>query len=94
MARNEHRVRFSRILCPIDGSAGSADAVTQAVAPARGTDGGLTLLQVVGRGAVDLLAFGSTANAVVRRAPRPVLVGHPKVSSQRGAVTAPAALVV
>ena len=149
---------FSRILCPIDGSAGSDDAVAQAVALARETDGRLTLLQVVepmtaadefatldadeyrrageahaarllreavpdavreqckveelvrvgkpserileaagatsadvivmgvrGRGAVDLLAFGSTTNAVVRRAPCPVLVVHPKVSTRRRA---------
>ena len=166
-APGEQGVLFSRILCPIDGSAGSDDAVAQAVALARETDGRLTLLQVVepmtaadefaaldadayrrageahaarllrdavpaavrewcrveelvtvgkpserileaaratsadvivmgvrGRGAVDLLAFGSTTYAVVRRAPCPVLVVHPKVSIQPGAVTAPAALPV
>ena len=143
-------VRFSRILCPIDGSASSADAVSYAVSLARETDGRLTLLYVVepvppvgefgpldaddgrrsgeahavavlqaavtpevrqwcaveeavafgkaserilhtatshsadvivmgvrGRGAIDLLAFGSTTNDVIRRATCPVLAVHP-----------------
>lgn len=148
-------VSFSRILCPIDGSPGSAEAVDYAVSLARETDGTLTLLQVVepvpdselgarhlaqyrqaaearaaevlrealsaeirewckieevvaagkasarilhtagttgadvivmgvrGRGALDLLAFGSTTNDVVRRAACPVFVVHPKAADRR-----------
>lgn len=149
-------VRFSRILCPIDGSAASADAVSYAVSLARETDGHLTLLYVVepvppvgefgsldagdfrrlgethakavlqaavtpevrawctveeavafgkasegilatakshaadvivmgvrGRGAIDVLAFGSTTNAVIRRATCPVLAVHPHAKDHR-----------
>lgn len=141
---------FARILCPIDGSAASAHALTYAISLARETDGHVTLLYVVepvpaagefgaldveeyrrageaharmvlaeavstevrawcridervatgkpserildaatteradiivmgvrGRGAIDLLAFGSTTNEVVRRATCPVLAVHP-----------------
>jgi nucleotide-binding universal stress UspA family protein len=154
---------FSRILCPIDGSEGSAEAVEYAVSLARETDGRLTLLSVVeplpesgefaaldtaqyqqaaearavamlraavpaavrewchvdervvvgkpstqildtaanlgadvivigvrGRGAVDLLAFGSTTNDVVRRSPCPVFVVHPKARDRRRAGAVPA----
>ncbi len=144
-------VLFSRILCPVDGSPSSADAVTYAVSLARETDGRLILLSVVepvptggefgaldgadeylklgqahaqtllqdavpadvregcqvetviavgkasdrivataadknadvivmgvrGRGAIDLMAFGSTTNDVIRRATCPVLAVHP-----------------
>jgi nucleotide-binding universal stress UspA family protein len=149
-------VRFSRILCPIDGSASSADAVSYAVSLARETDGRLTLLYVVepsspvgeygalgadefrrigeahaqavlqaavtpdvrewckveeavgfgkasagildsarshradvivmgvrGRGAIDLMAFGSTTNDVIRRATCPVLAVHPHAKDHR-----------
>lgn len=141
---------FARILCPIDGSAASAHALTYALSLARETDGHVTLLYVVepvpaagefgaldveeyrraaeahartvlrdavpadvrawcridervttgkpseriidaaateradvivmgvrGRGAIDLLAFGSTTNEVIRRAACPVLAVHP-----------------
>ena len=140
---------FSRILCPIDGSAASAHALTYALSLAQETDGHVTLLYVVepvpaagefgaldveeyrrageeharkvlreavpddvrtwcrldervatgkpserildaatteradvivmgvrGRGAIDLLAFGSTTNEVIRRAGCPVLAVH------------------
>ncbi len=149
-------VRFSKILCPIDGSASSADAVSYAVSLARETDGRLTLLYVVepmppvgeygpldaeelrrageahatavlraavtpevrecckvdeavafgkaserildsaashsadvivmgvrGRGAIDLMAFGSTTNDVIRRAVCPVLAVHPHARDHR-----------
>ncbi len=148
--------RFSKILCPIDGSASSADAVSYAVSLARDTDGRLTLLCVVepvpaageygsldaedfrrtgeahakavlqaavtpevrewcaveevvgfgkaserilenakghgadvivmgvrGRGAIDLMAFGSTTNDVIRRAPCPVLAVHAHAKDHR-----------
>ncbi len=148
--------RFSRILCPIDGSASSADAVSYAVSLARETNGHLTLLYVVepvppvgefgpldtedlrrsgeqhakaalqaavtpevrawcdieevvafgkaserilhtatshnadvivmgvrGRGAIDLMAFGSTTNDVIRRATCPVLAVHPHAKDHR-----------
>jgi nucleotide-binding universal stress UspA family protein len=149
-------VLFSRILCPIDGSAASSAAVAFAVSLARETDGVIHLLQAVeplqmvseigaldarayereaeaaarktlhdavsdelrrwcrideevtvgkasqrildaardgsadivvmgvrGRNAIDLLAFGSTTNDVVRRAGCPVLVVHPP-ADERG----------
>ena len=148
-------VLFSRILCPIDGSASSDDAVAYAVSLARETDGRLILLYVVepvpsgefgaldtdeyrrlgeahaqtllqsaltpevrewcqfeqvvalgkaserildtaksigadvivmgvrGRGAIDLMAFGSTTNDVIRRATCPVLAVHPHVKDRR-----------
>ncbi len=38
---------FARILCPVDGSASSADAVAYAVSLARETDGRLILLSVI-----------------------------------------------
>jgi nucleotide-binding universal stress UspA family protein len=158
---------FARILCPIDGSAGSAEAVEYAVSLARETDGLLTLVTVVeplpeageftaldageyqrsaearaatmlreavpaamrewcridervvvgkpstrildtaaevgadvivmgvrGRGAVDLLAFGSTTNDVVRRAPCPVVVVHPKARDRRLPSPTPAVVLV
>lgn len=148
-------VQFSRILCPIDGSAASSDAVAFAVSLARETDGCITLMQAVepvppigdfgaidtedyrrlaaagaaqslraavpgdvrewcrtedvvafgkasvcildtakttsadvivmgvrGRGAIDLAAFGSTTNEVVRRATCPVVAVHPTVTSK------------
>lgn len=149
-------VLFSRILCPVDGSASSADAVAYAVSLARETDGRLILLSVVepvptggefgaldtdeyrrlgeahaqtllqhalgadvrewcqveemvvvgkaserilatateqradlivmgvrGRGAIDLMAFGSTTNDVIRRATCPVLAVHPHAEDRR-----------
>lgn len=158
---------FSRILCPVDGSAVSAEAVAFALSLARETDGRLILLSVVepvpvsgefgaldadeyrqlgethartilteavpanvrewcrvderialgkaserildtarteradvivmgvrGRGAIDLLAFGSTTNEVVRRATCPVLAVHPKTGQTRLPATAPATVVV
>ena len=163
----EHGVRFARILCPVDGSPASADAVAQAVDLAREADGRLTLVHVVepmpaasefavldadeyrrageaygarllreavsdevrtwcrvdeqvlegkpsdrivdtarklgadvivmgvrGRGALDLLAFGSTANAVVRQAPCPIFVVHPKVRDERRPALAPVTVLV
>jgi nucleotide-binding universal stress UspA family protein len=166
-ARPERGVLFARILCPVDGSQASADAVAQAVDLARETDGQLTLLHVVepmpeagefaaldadeyrrageaygarlmreavsdtvrewcriderivvgkpgdrildtsknmaadvivmgvrGRGALDLLAFGSTANAVVRQAQCPVFVVHPKAGERRKKAAAPAVVLV
>jgi len=162
-AHPETGVLFSRILCPVDGSVASADAVTFALSLARETDGALTLLYVVepvpasgefgaldvdeyrrlgeahaktilaaavppevrewcrveerialgkpsdrildtaratqsdvivmgvrGRGAIDLMAFGSTTNDVIRRATCPVLAVHPKAADRRRLGTAPA----
>ncbi len=144
---------FSRILCPIDGSESSGDAVKHAVSLARETDGRLILLHVIepgpprdafstvygaeyqrmnevqaqtlvhealapdvrewchceevlahgaasariletaaardadvivmgvrGRGALDLMAFGSTTNTVIRQATCPVLAVHPRAA--------------
>lgn len=158
---------FARILCPIDASPGSAEAVEYAVSLARETDGQLTLVTVVeplpepgeftgldtaeyqraaearaatmlrqavpevvrewcrideqvvggkpstqiletaarlnadvivmgvrGRGAVDLLAFGSTTNDVVRRSPCPVFVVHPKARDRRQPSPTPAVVLV
>jgi nucleotide-binding universal stress UspA family protein len=163
----ETGVLFSRILCPIDGSAASHDAVTFALSLARETDGELTLLYVVepvpasgefgaldfeeyrrlgdahaktvlaaavppevrewcrvreqtsvgkpseriveaartgqadvivmgvrGRGAIDLMAFGSTTNDVIRRAGCPVLAVHPNAADRRRLGTAPAVVPV
>lgn len=157
---------FSRILCPVDGSTASAEAVTFALSLARETDGRLILLSVVepmpvsgefgaldsdeylrlgdahartilsaavpaevrewgrideriavgkaserildtarteradiivmgvrGRGAIDLLAFGSTTNDVVRRATCPVLAVHPTAAQPRLPATTPATVV-
>ena len=158
---------FSRILCPIDGSAASAHALTYALSLAQETDGHVTLLYVVepvpaagefgaldveeyrrageeharqvlrdavpddvrtwcrldervatgkpserildaatteradvivmgvrGRGAIDLLAFGSTTNEVIRRAGCPVLAVHPVATPVRPAhATATSVLV-
>ncbi len=158
---------FSRILCPIDGSAASAHALNYALSLARETDGHVTLLYVVepvpaagefgaldveeyrrageeharkvlreavpddvrtwcrldervatgkpserildaataeradvivmgvrGRGAIDLLAFGSTTNEVIRRAGCPVLAVHPVATPVRPAhATATSVLV-
>lgn len=157
---------FSRILCPVDGSPASAEAITFALSLARETDGRLMLLTVVepvpvagefgaldadeyqrlgevhartilnaavpaeardwgrideriavgkaserildtarteradvivmgvrGRGAIDLLAFGSTTNDVVRRATCPVLAVHPKVAQPRLPATTLATVV-
>ncbi len=158
---------FSRILCPIDGSAASAHALTYALSLAQETDGHVTLLYVVepvpaagefgaldveeyrrageeharkvlrdavpddvrtwcrldervatgkpserildaatteradvivmgvrGRGAIDLLAFGSTTNEVIRRAGCPVLAVHPVATPARPAhATATSVLV-
>jgi nucleotide-binding universal stress UspA family protein len=147
-------VLFSRILCPIDGSAAAAAAVAFAVSLARETDGAIRLLHVVeplpmmseiaplaedyqrhvearvrttlhdavpadvrewcrideevsvgkaserivatarahaadvivmgvrGRHALDLVAFGSTTNDVIRRAQCPVLVVHPQIAGK------------
>jgi len=47
MAAPEEGVLFSRILCPIDGSAPSSAAVASAVSLARETDGTIHLLNVV-----------------------------------------------
>ena len=166
-AQTERGVLFSRILCPIDGSASSRDAVAFAVSLARETDGVLTLLQVVepvpnvgefgavdteqyrqrgeahasktlraalpddvrewckveetvalgkpsdrildtartmnadvivmgvrGRGAIDLMAFGSTTNEVVRRATCPVVAVHPHARDHRRLASSPAAVLV
>jgi nucleotide-binding universal stress UspA family protein len=160
-------VQFSRILCPIDGSAASRDAVAFAVSLARETDGCITLMQAVepvppigdfgaldteeyrrlaaagaaqslreavpadvrewcrtedvvafgkasvcildtakttsadvivmgvrGRGAIDLAAFGSTTNEVVRRASCPVVAVHPTVTDKRHLAPSPTAVVV
>ena len=158
---------FSRILCPIDGSAASAHALTYALSLAQETYGHVTLLYVVepvpaagefgaldveeyrrageeharqvlrdavpddvrtwcrldervatgkpserildaatteradvivmgvrGRGAIDLLAFGSTTNEVIRRAGCPVLAVHPVATPVRPAhATATSVLV-
>jgi nucleotide-binding universal stress UspA family protein len=159
--------RFSRILCPVDGSASSADAVAYAVSLARETDGRLILLSVVeivptsgefggldgdeyrrlgtthaktllqeavpadvrewctveeviatgkasdrilataathdadvvvmgvrGRGAIDLMAFGSTTNEVIRRATCPVLAVHPQVKDRRRLAALPVTVTV
>lgn len=159
-------VRFSRVLCPIDGSASSSDAVSYAVSLARDTDGRLILVSVVepvpaggefgaldteeyqrlgeahaqalltnaypdvrgwcqveqvvahgkasdailetaknmqadvivmgvrGRGAIDLMAFGSTTNDVIRRATRPVLAVHPKVKDRQRLAALPVTVTV
>jgi nucleotide-binding universal stress UspA family protein len=164
-AHSDAGVFFGRILCPVDGSSASHDAVTFALSLARETDGQLTLLYVVepvpaagefgaldaeeyqrigeahgrrvlagavpaevrewcriedrialgkasqrildtaaaertdiivlgvrGRGAIDLFAFGSTTNEVIRRATCPVLAVHPKAADRRAA-PAPASVV-
>jgi nucleotide-binding universal stress UspA family protein len=166
-AHPESGIRFGRILCPIDGSTASADALTYALALAQEADSQVTLLYVVepvpaagefgaldvaeyqrlgedharqvlrdavstevrewcrlderiatgkpserildaagvehadvivmgvrGRGAIDLFAFGSTTNDVVRRATCPVLAVHPAVAAARPAGPRPAATVV
>lgn len=155
-AHPESGVEFSRILCPIDGSPASADALSYALSLARETDGQVTLLYVVepvpaagefgaldvaeyrrlgegharqvlgdavpaevrewcridervaigkpserildaatvaradvivmgvrGRGAIDLFAFGSTTNDVIRRATCPVLAVHPTTATAK-----------
>lgn len=166
-APGESDALFTRILCPIDGSAASAHALTYALSLARETDGHVTLLYVVepvpaagefgaldveeyrrageeharkvlreavpddvrtwcrldervatgkpserildaatteradvivmgvrGRGAIDLLAFGSTTNEVIRRAGCPVLAVHPVATPVRPAhATATSVLV-
>ena len=166
-APGESDALFSRILCPIDGSAASAHALTYALSLAQETDGHVTLLYVVepvpaagefgaldieeyrrageeharkvlrdavpddvrtwcrldervatgkpserildaatteradvivmgvrGRGAIDLLAFGSTTNEVIRRAGCPVLAVHPVATPVRPAhATATSVLV-
>ena len=159
--------RFSRILCPVDGSASSADAVAYAVSLAGETDGRLILLSVVdpapwggefgaldgeayrrlgeahaqtllqqalapgvrescavedviatgkaserilatateraadlivmgvrGRGAIDLMAFGSTTNDVIRRSTCPVLAVHPQVKDRRRLAALPVTVTV
>lgn len=166
-ARAESGIHFSRILCPIDGSPASADALAYALSLARETDGQVTLLYVVepvpaagefgaldvaeyrrlgetharqvlqdavpadvrewcrideriatgkpserildaaavghadvivmgvrGRGAIDLFAFGSTTNDVIRRAACPVLAVHPTAADRRAVGLAPASVVV
>ena len=158
--------RFSRILCPVDGSESSNDAVSFAVSLARETDGRLILLHVVepvpaagefgtfdgeeyrrmgeahagtvlqaaltpevrewcrceevvalgkaserilstaaekaadvivmgvrGRGAIDVLAFGSTTNDVIRRATCPVLAVHPHAKDPRRLAALPATVM-
>ncbi len=165
-AHPETGVLFSRILCPVDGSAASADAVTFALSLAQETDGELALLYVVepvpasgefgalnteeyrqlgethareilaaavppevrewcrireqvafgkpserildaassdqadvivmgvrGRGAIDLMAFGSTTNDVIRRAGCPVLAVHPKAADRRPGTASATVLV-
>ena len=160
-------VRFSRILCPIDGSASSADTVSYAVSLARETAGRLILLSVVepvpsggefaaldadeyrrlgeahahtllknalapevsewcqverivavgkasegildtardrqadvivmgvrGRGAIDVMAFGSTTNDVIRRATCPVLAVHPHAKDRRRLAALPVSVTV
>jgi nucleotide-binding universal stress UspA family protein len=157
-AHPETGVRFSRILCPVDGSTASGEAARFAVSLARETDGRVIVLTVVepvpvygefgafdveayrrageahartvlteavspdvrewcridertavgkaserildlatteradvivmgvrGRGAIDVIAFGSTTNDVIRRASCPVLAVHPKESDRRHA---------
>ncbi len=166
-AHPESGVRFARILCPIDGSATSADALTYALSLARETDHQLTVLYVIepvpaagefgaldvaeyqrlgeaharqvlrdavsdetrascrlderiatgkpserildaaavdradvivmgvrGRGAIDVFAFGSTTNEVVRRATCPVLAVHPAATEAPASGPVPAATVV
>ena len=160
-------VRFSRVLCPIDGSASSSDAVSYAVSLARDTHGRLILVSVVepvpagsefgaldteeyrrlgeahaqalltnalspdvrgwcqveqvvaygkasdalletarnmhadvivmgvrGRGAIDLMAFGSTTNDVIRRATCPVLAVHPVVKDRHRLAALPVTVTV
>lgn len=166
-AHPETGVRFSRILCPIDGSTASNDAARFAVSLARETDGRVILLTVVepvpvygefgafdveayrrageahartmlteavspdvrewcrvderiaigkaserivdaatseradiivmgvrGRGAIDMLAFGSTTNEVIRRSACPVLAVHPKEADRRHLSAVPVSTVV
>lgn len=69
-ASEERGVIFSRILCPIDGSAASAHAVSFAVSLAREADGLVTLLHVVeplprgwDEGPVDDRAYRQEAEA-------------------------------
>lgn len=166
-AAGQADVLFRRVLCPIDGSASSADAVAYAVSLARETDGRLILLAVVepvptggefgaldaseyrrlgetharallaaavppevrdwchveevvdygkaserivataaalqadaivmgvrGRGAIDLLAFGSTTNDVIRRATCPVLAVHPHARDRRRLAALPVTVTV
>jgi nucleotide-binding universal stress UspA family protein len=158
---------FTRILCPIDGSASSADAVAYAVSLARETDGRLILLSVIepapsggefgaldggeyrrlgeayaqtlltqavpaevrvwctveeviatgkasdrilataaergadvivmgvrGRNAIDLMAFGSTTNDVIRRSTCPVLAVHPQAKDRRRLAALPVTVTV
>jgi nucleotide-binding universal stress UspA family protein len=49
---------------------------------------------VRGRGAIDLMAFGSTTNDVIRRAGCPVLAVHPNAADRRRLGTAPAVVPV
>jgi nucleotide-binding universal stress UspA family protein len=54
----------------------------------------IIVMGVRGRGAIDVLAFGSTTNEVIRRATCPVLAVHPKASDRRRVGAAPAMVVV
>lgn len=54
----------------------------------------IVVMGVRGRGAIDMLAFGSTANDVIRRASCPVLAVHPKQTDRRGVAAVPVTTVV
>jgi nucleotide-binding universal stress UspA family protein len=84
----------AREWCRIDEevSVGKASERILAVAEARGAD--VIVMGVRGRNALDLLAFGSTTNDVVRRARCPVLVVHPRAAEPTGSGVATTAVRV
>ena len=69
-------IDIRRVLCPIDFSEFSRHALHRAVAVARWYGSSVTVLHVVaqGRGAVDLVLFGSNTARVIRAATCPVLI--------------------
>ena len=64
------------------------------VEAARTGQADVIVMGVRGRGAIDLMAFGSTTNDVIRRAACPVLAVHPSAADRRRPGAAPAAAPV
>ena len=64
------------------------------VEAARTGQADVIVMGVRGRGAIDLMAFGSTTNDVIRRAACPVLAVHPTAADRRRLGTAPAVVPV
>lgn len=80
--------------CKVEEVIAVGKASERILATAAETRADVIVMGVRGRGAIDLLAFGSTTNDVIRRATCPVLAVHPHVKDRRRLAALPVTVTI